>query len=48
MVRLAEGHYPAGRHDIRWHAAGMPAGLYLYRLQSQGQIIGRRMLRLRD
>ncbi|QXD17199.1 T9SS type A sorting domain-containing protein [Rhodocaloribacter litoris] len=33
VARLVEGMRPAGRHEVVWHAAGRPAGLYLVRLQ---------------
>jgi hypothetical protein len=46
---LISGHVPAGEHTITWNGQdelGRPAssGVYLYRLESSGQTIERRML----
>ena len=34
VARLAEGPMPAGSHRVRFEAAGLPSGVYLYRLEA--------------
>lgn len=34
---LADGEYEAGEHLVRWDAAGMPTGVYFYRISSGGR-----------
>jgi hypothetical protein len=36
VATLAEGHVPAGHHSTIWDARGMPSGMYLVRLQTEG------------
>jgi photosystem II stability/assembly factor-like uncharacterized protein len=40
---LVEGEQEAGRHQVRWEAGGMPAGIYFFRLTVSGQrsVIGK-------
>jgi len=33
---LADGHYPAGSHQVRWDAGDVASGLYFYRLEAPG------------
>ena len=44
---LAEGVLEAGRHQVTFDAAGLPSGLYLYNLQSEGRQLSGRMLLVR-
>ncbi len=44
---LADGMRPAGRHNVRFDAGGLPSGLYLYRLQAGGETIARNMTLIR-
>jgi hypothetical protein len=34
ITTVAAGHLPAGEHQLPWNAAGLPAGLYLCRLEA--------------
>jgi hypothetical protein len=34
---LVDGELPAGRHEVLWDAAGLPSGLYVYRIIGDGQ-----------
>jgi hypothetical protein len=34
VATLAEGHFPAGRHEVPWNPAASRAGMYLLRLDS--------------
>jgi serine protease AprX len=47
VARLVEGRREAGPHEVRWDAAGLASGLYLYRLQSGDAVETRRMVVLR-
>jgi predicted outer membrane repeat protein len=40
---LVDGEQEAGRHQVRWEAGGMPAGIYFFRLTVSGQrsVIGK-------
>lgn len=44
---LAEGTYPAGKHEIRISANGLASGIYMYRLQTSGQTITKQMTLIR-
>ena len=37
LATLAEGDLPAGTHQRTWDAAGLPSGLYAYRLVAGGR-----------
>jgi len=39
--------YPSGRHTLRFDATGLPPGIYSYRLESEGVMSLRRMVRVR-
>ncbi|MBR9975898.1 MAG: T9SS type A sorting domain-containing protein, partial [Bacteroidetes bacterium] len=47
IATLATGRFDAGTHRADFTAAGLPSGLYLYRLQSGGHVVTRSMLLLR-
>jgi hypothetical protein len=40
---LREGGLAPGTHEFRWEARGMPAGLYLYRLETESYSASRRL-----
>ena len=44
---LVDGKLRAGHHEIRFDAAGLPAGRYFYRLKANGQTITRTMTLVR-
>ena len=44
---LADGVFPAGRHEVTVRAEGLPSGVYYYRLESQGESVDRRCTLLR-
>jgi hypothetical protein len=41
---LVDGLMPAGAHQVTFDASGLASGIYMYRLQSGGQSITRRMI----
>lgn len=41
------GNLNAGRHSLKWDASGQASGLYICRLQSNGQTVVRKMLLIR-
>jgi hypothetical protein len=41
---LVDGWMPAGFHQVTFDASGLASGIYMYRLQSGGQSITRRMI----
>ncbi|WP_228350167.1 T9SS type A sorting domain-containing protein [Rhodocaloribacter litoris] len=43
---VAEGVYPAGTHEVRWHAASLPGGVYVYRLETREGVRARRFVRV--
>ncbi len=47
MARLVDGALPAGQYRVTWQAAGVPSGVYLYRLTAGAFIETRRMVLLR-
>ena len=44
---LVDGWQPAGRHDVRFEAATLPAGLFFYRLDAGGERVQGRVARAR-
>jgi len=44
---LADGFARAGHHEATWDAAGMPSGVYLFRLEAEGQRLLRKATLLR-
>jgi len=44
---LANGVLPAGRHHYSWNGAGLPAGIYFYRLQTARFSMTKKMILLR-
>ena len=47
VATLADGVHQAGRHTIGWKPENLASGVYLYRLQAEGQVIERSMLLLK-
>lgn len=41
---LADGAYAAGRHEVTFEAGDLVSGVYLYRLETPGHVIARRMV----
>ncbi|MEP0547465.1 MAG: laminin B domain-containing protein [Rhodothermales bacterium] len=41
---LVDGRLPAGRHEARFDARGLASGLYVYRLQTAGTTLARRVV----
>ena len=44
---LAQGDQPAGRHEATWSAKGLPAGVYLLRMEAGGENHLSRIIRMR-
>ena len=44
---LVDGIRPAGTHSVRFDADNLPSGLYVYRLQANGETLTRKMTLLR-
>lgn len=44
VVVLADGMYPAGRHELTLNAASLSNGLYFYSLKSGGEVRTRKMI----
>ncbi|OPZ76382.1 MAG: hypothetical protein BWY77_01914 [bacterium ADurb.Bin431] len=47
VVRLIDGRREAGEHGVVFNGAGLPSGIYLYRLTAEGKHQVKRMLLLR-
>ncbi|MEP0545295.1 MAG: YCF48-related protein [Rhodothermales bacterium] len=47
VARLLSGLQPAGHHEVRWDAAGLPSGTYLVRLSTDAAAATRRVLLVR-
>lgn len=47
VATLVAGFLPEGRHRVRFEAAGLPSGMYYYRLQAEGQVGRGRMTLVR-
>jgi hypothetical protein len=46
VATLATGHHSAGEHSVEFSAAGLPSGLYIYRLHTASHSLTRSMLLL--
>ena len=44
VARLVNEQQPAGTHDVRWDASGMPSGMYLYRITAGNFVSARKMV----
>lgn len=44
VATLVDEVVPAGQHQSTWNAAGMPSGLYFYKLESAGVTMTKRMM----
>ena len=44
VTTIAEGQFGPGQHQVRWSAAGLVPGMYLYSLEVGGKQITRRMV----
>ncbi len=44
---LLDGYLPAGTHIVRWDAASVSSGTYVYRLSSAGRVVARKLMVLR-
>ena len=43
---LVQGFYDAGYHEVSFNSAGLPSGVYLYKLQYEGITLMKKMLLL--
>jgi hypothetical protein len=41
---IADGRWPAGEHEVTLRGAGLPSGIYFYRLESNGQQVWKRCI----
>lgn len=41
---LQNGIQPAGRHNVKLDASGLPGGMYMYRLQAGSEVLIRKMI----
>lgn len=44
VIVLADGVYAQGRHSVRFDASNLASGVYIYRLESGGQVETRKMV----
>jgi len=44
---LADGNYSAGLHNVTFNADNLASGIYIYRLESDGQSLQKKMLFLK-
>jgi hypothetical protein len=47
VATLVDSQVEAGRHQVRWDAAEMASGVYLYRLKTNAFIETRKLILLR-
>lgn len=47
IARLVDGFSPAGTHEILFDATGLPSGVYIVRLQADGETLTRRITLLK-
>ena len=43
---LADQRYAAGMHEVRWQAEGHASGVYFYRMEADGKLVGTRQMAL--
>jgi hypothetical protein len=44
VASLVSNEMPAGYHTVQWNAAGMPSGMYFYKMQSQDFVQTKKLL----
>ncbi|MDI6400848.1 invasin domain 3-containing protein, partial [Balneolaceae bacterium ANBcel3] len=44
VALLADDRYMKGHHEVQWDAGLLPSGVYLYRMEADGQVFTRKML----
>ena len=47
VAALVDEEKPAGRYEARWDAAGLPSGVYFYRLQAGAFVETNKMILIR-
>jgi hypothetical protein len=47
VAEVAQGRFAAGRHEVRFDAASLPSGVYLYRVEAGGRVETRRLVLLK-
>jgi hypothetical protein len=47
IVRLVDGHLPAGAHRATFDASTLPSGTYFYSLEAEGRRVTRSMVLLK-
>jgi putative ubiquitin-RnfH superfamily antitoxin RatB of RatAB toxin-antitoxin module len=47
VATLVDEVRPAGSHTLIWNAANLPSGIYIYRLETGGNVLSRRMTLLK-
>jgi hypothetical protein len=46
IALLTDGNFPAGWHEVRFDASGLPSGIYVYRLQMSDFTTARKMVKV--
>lgn len=47
VATLADAHYPAGEHSVRWDASNVAGGIYFYQLHTGAAVVTRKMVVLK-
>jgi len=47
VATLVDGHRMAGYHTATWNAVGMPSGIYIARIESQGWTVTQKVTLIR-
>jgi len=47
IASLADRSFEQGAHEVRWNGSGVVSGIYFYRLETDGQILSRKMVLLK-
>ena len=47
VARLVDGIQQAANYQVRFDGSGLPSGVYLYRLETPGHVLMRRMILLK-